>query len=774
MSELSPYYAMANRYDYDSEADIYRTSVTYNYNDSSHPDTYQSFNITGKGTIDQSIFWFKRRNDIWSLGAHLNEFAEPIINSAQFSEASYTNNLKRNNSCMAVGISQYCDPYRLITQNQYSPVPQNSGGGCQFFINYMYNKFCILPFFDIVSGGSYSGGGTYYTGLTYNQAKEYDHPVVTKLTLQYSYGGYQLTNMNPLFLQYAGTIKNSQISTHPTFGDDVQAVLNVPHHTWLFGNIATDGQHLHSRCPYIGWTQAVFLDIISMGCKENSRVINNWAGGSIARLMAIPLDDAVKILDSLGYYWSMSSTYDGSELGAYCQDPNMRVPLIDPTTHEVTETVLEGTDIAVYAMDHPESNVAMDVGAVDMNGFSVPDWREPYHSDQDSIEEADEIDLVEPTIATAGGNSMWLMSQNKVTELFTFMWDPDGNHINDILQGVFLFGNNPMDCMVSLRLYPILNLSNYLTGEYHALCFGRRPLFLSDGATYLSNFNIQSTNVIILDVGEFYFNDAGMFNDYRDYEPYSQYSLYIPFCGIISLQAMECINTTIKMKMIVDLITGSCTAVVYTNNVPYKYIDGVIGIEIPMTGRNVTEYAKTVLGAALGGGALGGHAGTKGGPLTKFANKMGAANQEAVESMAEGGQASQKYLRETQWEANAWKFLGGYGSVAAGTAFAVGSAAISGGAAALSNAPAVESAGSNTPAVGLAKPMYPYFIVKRSDTWKPENWNELYGKPLFEGGTVGDFNGYSEFANLRLDDISYATSEEKTMISQLLTTGVYL
>ena len=97
----------------------------------------------------------------------------------------------------------------------------------------------------------------------------------------------------------------------------------------------------------------------------------------------------------------------------------------------------------------------------------------------------------------------------------------------------------------------------------------------------------------------------------------------------------------------------------------------------------------------------------------------------------------------------------------------VAGAAIGGTIAALTNAPAVENAGSNAPAMGLAKPLYPYFIVQRSECWIPENYNKLYGRPLNEGGKVSDFSGFSTFGNLKLEGFSNATPEEKLLINSL-------
>ena len=76
--------------------------------------------------------------------------------------------------------------------------------------------------------------------------------------------------------------------------------------------------------------------------------------------------------------------------------------------------------------------------------------------------------------------------------------------------------------------------------------------------------------------------------------------------------------------------------------------------------------------------------------------------------------------------------------------------------------------------MGLAKPLFPYFIVMRSESWIPDNYAKLHGRPLQQGGKVKDFSGYSTFSNIKMENIGVATSEEKTLISKILASGVYI
>ena len=192
---------------------------------------------------------------------------------------------------------------------------------------------------------------------------------------------------------------------------------------------------------------------------------------------------------------------------------------------------------------------------------------------------------------------------------------------------------------------------------------------------------------------------------------------------------------------------------------------------MPLTGRNLSNYANTVMSAALGGSTAGGLIGNKA-AKTAQANGYG----DSADNWAHASQAlkSGSVNVADSFANDALMGPALANPAVMGLAFGVAGAGIGGTISALTNAPAIESKGSNTPATSLSKPFYPYLIVRHSDTWYPENYNKLYGRPLMQGGVVGDFHGFSTFGNIKVDNIEYATSEEKVLISELLTKGVYI
>lgn len=733
-------------------------SIAYNWGNSNHPETYQSFATTGKGLIDQSIFCFQRPKDAWSLGAYCTQFSYNGDSQSPLIER-YTNNLGKINVMVNDWLpnnTTYLNSKYVIENLKYSPNPTMSG--LSPWYNFAYNKYTLIPIFDMINPTTREQ----VVEKVYNEVMaNYSGWRVKAFSIKV-YGPILNYGINPFVIQWAGRLRNTRyetvgINTRFLFGDMDEGVYYIPHDRHIFKGFVVS-QYGQDDAAHTSAT--VFADLTQWDMVDLSFSYMNLIYTTVS------IEDVVKFMNRLGFYWGKDYDAIDSPKGINCTDPDVVCPVIDSVSHMVTDEVLSGTEIADYAtahLDDPFCNFLLDYGNLDENdnpiGFTTIEYRENYNPEMPTVEPAETIDLYPPTIATTGGNTIWLLSEDEVKLFFNYLWDPTGSEVENILHGLALLGENPMDFIVSLRMFPIKNLYSLTTHSLATICFGRYTSQLTSKA-YLT-----SSNIIILDLGEFYFNDGGLQNDFRDYEPYTRYSLYIPFCGITSLNAIECINQTIDVKMIVDLSTGACTAVVYTNGVPYKYIDSNIGIEIPVVGRDMAGYAQTVMAAALGGAVGGGKIGEK-----------------PVKGQIERKNLAKDY-QQISYDAKMWDVGDSFGATAGaagGTAIALGAAAVVGGAlisgtaAALATAPSIDKVGSSVPAVSIAEPLYCYFIVQRSECWIPENYNKLYGRPLNVGGKVSDFTGFSTFGNFKLEGISGATPEEKLLINDLLQAGIYI
>lgn len=771
MSELSELYAQ------DQSASSLG-KVTYQWSNPSTPSPY--YQHYGEGTIDQSIFVTQfPKGDPYVYGSAISlPDNNKNVSVSQNKFGKLNNCMCYSSDASAFSFDTDNTSLRLLTKAKFSPSPVGYpiSYSQRFYINIEYGNLLVIPsvsavLFNVNNSPTIVSNIYIDDLLNYLNSGNYTSYLIIGILIRNIKRGSTTLGNNYIrlnYIQFAGELPNVKLSSvgwgyYDCITDGA-----------VSGVFLTPGDYSIFNTPQ--WSSAGKINAYG-GCAYDLNALCSQTTASNGNTyMGLPdINQVFTIMDRLGYFWSKNPNSDATKLGSRCDDPDVRCPIID-TEHGnlVTSTVLSGAEIAEYAITHPESNMSWDVAALDGNGTTYEEIRTEYaEPEQPTTEPADEINLNEPVISTSGGNSVWLMNEQKLKEFFTFLWNPEGNIFDDIVHGCALFGENPMESVVSCRFFP-LDLAEVFgskfDSQYRRIMFGRYP------SPVIARL-LRSSNVVIYDLGSFYFNDSGMFNDFRDYEPYSSYSIYIPFVGITPVSAIECINTTITIKMIIDLVTGACTAVIFTNGVPYKYLDGMIGIEVPVTGRNMAQYGSNILRGAMAGVA----AGAKG--------ALGAAPQLANASR---NLASQSKSQLSTSAINFGTGHSGYGAAggAAGVAEAVGAIATSpavigasfgvAGAAlgaftgALAGSPEPQSSGSNVPAMGLAKPLFTYFIVQRADSWVPENFAKLYGRPLQEGGKVGDFLGYSEFGNINIDGIRGATNSEKTLISELLTKGVIL
>lgn len=84
------------------------------------------------------------------------------------------------------------------------------------------------------------------------------------------------------------------------------------------------------------------------------------------------------------------------------------------------------------------------------------------------------------------------------------------------------------------------------------------------------------------------------YNDFRDYAPYTSVELYLPLAGTVDLDVNYCMGHNITVKYYYDVLTMSCVAAVYRDNMLYKCSDCKIGAEIPLLSSNMGSYQNQI------------------------------------------------------------------------------------------------------------------------------------------------------------------------------------
>lgn len=323
----------------------------------------------------------------------------------------------------------------------------------------------------------------------------------------------------------------------------------------------------------------------------------------------------------------------------------------------------------------------------------------------------DKIDLAKPGLTTTGiFNRTFALNGQAINDLADYLWNSDETIFNEIIKGLGLLGGNPIDGLIDLRLYPFEITSKTNTGTSKSIVVGRTD-------THINGIEINDYNAV-LDLGSCTFFPK--FGNFLDYEPFTSASLYIPYVGIVPISTANFMGQTISCKMVVDITTGSCTAIVFANNIPIIYKNGNIGVEIPMTGTNSSEYASRIMGGLTSGAT----------DVT-----LGAASKNVGQVVSGIGQIAESGLSVNNTMYN--------------------------------------TAGSSSPACGLWQPQNCYFIINRPVPIVPDSYGHTVGYACNFTANLSTLSGFTCCYNVDLSSL-YASDDEMNEITNLLANGIYL
>lgn len=248
--------------------------------------------------------------------------------------------------------------------------------------------------------------------------------------------------------------------------------------------------------------------------------------------------------------------------------------------------------------------------------------------------------------------------------------------------------------------------------------------------------------------------------NYLDYSPYSQAYIYLPFIGIMAVDVDDIVGHAVNVLYHVDSYTGSCIAQItcartgYSNTL-YQF-SGDCSVEIPMAGGSQAAIKAAMIGANAYQNAANISAGMSllGGIGSGLASGIGSAlGGNPIGGIAHGiGQA-----------------IGGITSAVSQRAY--GEAQHT--AAMVSQKSTVQHSGSFGASHGAMGIKKPYIFIRRPIQKVVNNYNKLYGYPAHKMVVIGDCTGYLRCREANVQS-SLATEEEKSLIEQLLKSGVYV
>ncbi len=179
------------------------------------------------------------------------------------------------------------------------------------------------------------------------------------------------------------------------------------------------------------------------------------------------------------------------------------------------------------------------------------------------------------------------INSTNLSEITNLLFDVSGNLFEQIMEGLSLYGTNPMDFVIDLIYFPLNVLDICSSTPVGYIYFGGYQ------ATLNANVAKIIYNNTLIDMGSYDYIPA--YNDYRDFEPFTQCYLYLPYVGTEQLQISSIINKTLNIKYGIDIATGACKCFIFADSVLINTFEGQVGIKLPITGTNNAQWASNMI-----------------------------------------------------------------------------------------------------------------------------------------------------------------------------------
>lgn len=329
--------------------------------------------------------------------------------------------------------------------------------------------------------------------------------------------------------------------------------------------------------------------------------------------------------------------------------------------------------------------------------------------------------------------STYVLSRAGVLNIANVFYTDDNTILTNIKKGLELFGASPYESLVGLTWYPfdVTTICTAVSQNY--IYFGS---YKYEGVTASKVQNLTSGYI---NAGTVYVSP--LFNSYRDFSPYTELSVWLPYHGYEKLDIEKYIGKSVNIRYYVDILTNTYIIALVANNQIVDTFSGNIGVTLPLSGQNMSEYAnnmiRSVMGAAGGvvGGAVSGA--MVGSAVPGVGNAVGAIAGGLIGGAA--GIATGSYNIAQKPKPKDLTVVRG--------AFSAGAASY--------------------------MPQYVIFKYDVHDLIVPDNLTQLYGRPSSSGGKIGSFSGYLKVDTVKLNTDRMTDAEINETIA-LLKEGIFI
>lgn len=231
-----------------------------------------------------------------------------------------------------------------------------------------------------------------------------------------------------------------------------------------------------------------------------------------------------------------------------------------------------------------------------------------------------------------------------------------------------------------------------------------------------------------------------------DYSPFSRLGIFLPFIGYQELDIDECRGASINLRYRVDILSGSCVALISVGgNTIYQFTGNCLS-QIPITSENMQSLVSDAVNIGIAAASA----------RANYA--VGAAMEEgaSVKEAKEVGSGALEHAHAESHIANARNTL------ASASANAV-----------VGMKPGFAKAGAVGASAALLAVKQPYLFLSTPRQAIPEHYQRYCGFPSNITGKLSEFSGFTVVEDIRLNGL-VATSPEVAEIYELLKKGVII
>lgn len=202
-------------------------------------------------------------------------------------------------------------------------------------------------------------------------------------------------------------------------------------------------------------------------------------------------------------------------------------------------------------------------------------------SDDDYIDPTDNIiDPTDPSPYSSIGflNVSYALTRERCKSFSNYIWTAG------VFDNIKLMNQSPIENIVSCKIFPMT-----FTGTDETIKLGN--VDTTTGA------RIGDTSTFLYDLGTV--TVKPYYNSFLDYSPYTTLSIFLPFVGFRELDSKLLVGKSLNVKYSIDIVCGTCKALLYVSGVELYSFDGNIGIDIPIASGTRAQIEKALISGAV-------------------------------------------------------------------------------------------------------------------------------------------------------------------------------